>query len=201
MGATGCFDELQSITDHPKRIKLRMTERISQFFNDSFKILPAGLVVGLLILFCIGIGVLLASLGVRRGIRWSAGLLLLEYIFFLHALTVIFRNTQVTESHLFTPFWSYRAIWEGNEQFSTQAIMNVVAFVPAGLLLTSFFRRMKWWGVLLTGLLISFSIEILQLLLHRGFAEFDDIFHNTLGCLIGFEIYTALLRIKRKKVL
>ncbi len=39
---------------------------------------------------------------------------------------------------------------------------------------------------------ISFCIETLQLLFKRGFAEFDDVFHNVLGCLLGYGIIVLI---------
>lgn len=85
-------------------------------------------------MLCMETCALFALLGSRKGMRWSVGLLLFEYIFLLYATTVVFRKTKMVESHLLTPFWSYQTIWEGNEQLSTQAVMNVIAFVLVGLL-------------------------------------------------------------------
>lgn len=34
----------------------------------------------------------------------------------------------------------------------------------------------------------SVSIESLSYITHRGFSEFDDVFHNTLGTLIEYEL-------------
>ena len=48
---------------------------------------------------------------------------------------------------------------------------------------------------LMTGLIISGSIEVLQYFLKRGFSEFDDVFHNTLGCLVGLMIIMLMERI------
>lgn len=53
------------------------------------------------------------------------------------------------------------------------------------LLLGYVFDKIKWWQVLLAGMLISCGIESLQFLLKRGFAEFDDVLHNSLGALSG----------------
>lgn len=51
---------------------------------------------------------------------------------------------------------------------------------------------MRWWIVLLIGCGVSFSIEMFQLLFKRGFAELDDMMHNTIGCMIGYGIYTMI---------
>lgn len=68
--------------------------------------------------------------------------------------------------------------------------MNVVVFVPVGILLGAGFRSMTWWKVLMIGGGVSVSIEAMQFFLKRGFSEVDDVMHNTLGCLIGYGIYS-----------
>ena len=78
--------------------------------------------------------------------------------------------------------------------------MNVVAFVPIGLLLGVVFRNIKWWRVLLIGGCISISIEILQLITKRGFSEIDDVIHNVFGCMVGFLI-TCCFSKKEKNVI
>lgn len=35
----------------------------------------------------------------------------------------------------------------------------------------------------------------------KGLAEFDDVFHNTIGCLLGYGIYIGLLLLTRKHLL
>ena len=41
----------------------------------------------------------------------------------------------------------------------------------------------------------SILIELLQFIFKRGFAEFDDVFHNVLGCAIGFGVYVLIARL------
>ena len=101
-------------------------------------------------------------------------------------MPVIFRDVQQTRSFNLDPFWSYRANKAGDPLLLVQDIMNVVAFIPVGLLLGYVFDKIKWWQVLLAGVLLSFGIESLQFILKRGFAEFDDVLHNGLGCLAGY---------------
>ena len=68
----------------------------------------------------------------------------------------------------------------------------MVAFIPIGLLLGISFPGMKWWTVLLTGGAFSLLIETLQFFLRRGFAEFDDVGHNVVGCMVGYAVYTGV---------
>jgi glycopeptide antibiotics resistance protein len=75
--------------------------------------------------------------------------------------------------------------------------MNVVVFVPVGLLAALvIYNKLKLFKAgLFTvafGLFISASIEALQFFLERGFSELDDVFHNTIGCLIGFMIVAII---------
>ena len=64
----------------------------------------------------------------------------------------------------------------------------MIAFIPIGLLLGISFPNIKWWIVLLIGGAFSLLIETLQFFLRRGFAEFDDVWHNVLGCMVGYAV-------------
>lgn len=58
--------------------------------------------------------------------------------------------------------------------------------LPLGLCLPlAYGKSITWKKGLLIGICISFSIELLQLILCRGLFEFDDIIHNSLGFFIG----------------
>lgn len=115
----------------------------------------------------------------------------MAYLFWIYCMMVIFRDVQAAHSLNLNPFWSYRSIKAGDPLLLVQDIMNVVAFIPVGLLLGFVFDKIKWWQVLLAGMLISFGIESLKFLLKRGFAEFDDVLHNSLGCLVGFGVFVG----------
>ena len=159
---------------------------------DSFHGIPTYISVGILVSFFLGAVLFIALLGTKKGIRWTAGLLLVEYLLVLLLLAVLLRAVQATRLFDITPFWSYSAIKEGNAYLLQQVILNVVAFIPVGLLLGCAFSKMKWWKVLLIGLAFSLLIEVLQFLLKRGFAEVDDVFHNVVGCIVGYGIYVGI---------
>ena len=75
--------------------------------------------------------------------------------------------------------------------------MNAVVFIPVGFLLSVGFKNLPWWMVLLIGCCLSLSIETMQFLLMRGFAEVDDVMHNTLGCMIGYGAYRLVVGMRR----
>jgi len=162
-----------------------MIDLFKRYLINLYKDIPESVFEGLLSAFCLGALVLITFKGFRKGIRFSAALLAIEYVVLIYCATVFFREYSESVGYDFTPFWSYKAIINGNDDLLADNIMNLVVFVPVGLLLNCVSRRMKWWMVLLIGFVISVSIETLQYFFHKGFSEFDDVFHNTLGCAIG----------------
>ena len=149
---------------------------------------PGYVYIGLFLLFCIGMVFLVLYGGLKKGLRLSLGLLLAEYLIWLYCSTLLFRPYKEKIGYDYHPFWSYISIQNGKEDLLAQNILNVVVFIPVGLLMVLVFRKIKWWSVLIFGMCISASIETLQLLFHRGFAETDDVVHNTLGCMIGYSL-------------
>lgn len=73
-------------------------------------------------------------------------------------------------------------------------------FIPLGLLLSTFECFNRWWIVLIIGLLLSTCIEFSQSIFQRGLGEFDDIFYNTLGTIIGYWIALSLNNLKHKNM-
>ena len=157
--------------------------------------IPTNVGIGLVVVFCVGTVLLLAFMGVKRGLKWSAGLALVEYLFLLILLAVLLRKVQDYHECGLIPFASYRPVLDGTRPVSAQIVANVLAFVPVGLLLGCAFGRMKWWKVALIGGGVSLVIEVLQFIFKRGFAEVDDVFHNVVGCLIGFGVYAGIARL------
>ena len=175
-----------------------MSEEFKQYVISLYQDIPQEVYEGLLSVFCIGLVVFVAWKGFKTGLRYSVALLLIEYIFLIFCSTVFFRITSELRKYDIHPFWSYKAIQDGREDLLAENIMNVVVFIPVGLLLSIAFKQMTWWKALLIGCGISVTIEALQFFLMRGFSEVDDVMHNTVGCLIGYGIY-YLFRIEYEK--
>ena len=158
-----------------------MSEEFKQYVISLYQDIPQEVYEGLLSVFCVGLVVFIAWKGFRTGLRYSAVLLLVEYIFLLFCSTVFFRTPGDTRQYDFHPFWSY-----SRPDLFVENLMNVVVFIPVGLLICIAFKQMTWWKVLLIGCGISVAIESLQFFLMRGFSEVDDLMHNTLGCILGY---------------
>ena len=170
-----------------------------QYWRSLLRDIPLFVYEGFAVVFGIGAVTLFAAKGFKGGWRYVVGLLLAEYVFLLYCSTVIFRHVSSVREYDFTPFWSYRAYFSGNNpQLLPENVMNVLVFVPIGLLLGLSFRSMTWPRVLLIGACLSAGIETLQLIFLRGFSEFDDVMHNTLGCVMGYALFRLIKKLDKK---
>ena len=75
---------------------------------------------------------------------------------------------------------------------SIQYIKNILVFIPFGLL----FPIRRWKTLLLTALIFSATIEVVQYALNLGWCEIDDMICNVLGAVIGI----GLVMVARKKL-
>lgn len=126
----------------------------------------------------------------RKVLNFLAFPTLIAYITFIFCKTVLFREMKAKCIYDLHPFWSYKAILNGRDDLVTENILNVVLFMPVGFLLGIAFSEIRWKAVMLIGLSLSIGIETLQFVYLKGFTEFDDVMNNTLGCVIGYGVYT-----------
>jgi glycopeptide antibiotics resistance protein len=156
------------------------------------------------------IAVLLSRHGKVSKTQAVALVLLIAYIFLVFASTVFSRTPMEDYSYELVPFWSYREILRAAGESGVQFwrielfwedILNVFLLMPEGVLLPIVLNAEKCndkkenaratgrlCKVALLGFLTSLSIELLQLVLKRGLFEFDDMFHNTFGVILGYGI-------------
>ena len=162
-----------------------MTLGYKKYIETLYLRIPEPVYEGAGSIFIIGVVLILSFIGIK-GWRYVSGLLLCEFVFLIYASTIIFReSSEATNSH-FTPFWSYRNCFHNGEfLLDPEVALNILVFLPVGFLLVLTFKGLSWWHAMLIGCGISVSIEVLQYFLKRGLSEFDDVFSNTLGCLIG----------------
>lgn len=135
------------------------------------------------------IAAVLAFLLIKRKIVLSqmiSGLLLTVYLGIVFASTVFTRTPDGIWHYELIPFWSWREVLIGNTYMLTEIVLNVILFIPIGILIPVLLhRRIRWWQGLLLGVLLSAVIEVLQLVLCRGLFEWDDMIHNGIGCMVG----------------
>lgn len=118
--------------------------------------------------------------------------LLAAYILFILMETVIGRKVGVGRVEL-VPFWSY-----SHPELRMEIILNYILFVPLGLLLYLCFGEKFGLRVVLAGVLLSASIELIQLVFKIGVFEFDDMIGNTIGCLVGAVVGKTTKEIKKR---
>lgn len=127
------------------------------------------------------------------------------YVFFILLNTLFRRDTYVGEEYNFKLFWTYFEIAKGGgraRRLIIEIITNLLMTVPIGFLLPASNEKVSLPKALLIGIFFSFSIEILQLLLHKGLCELDDVIHNTIGVALGFlinKIITYAVEKRRNK--
>ena len=145
------------------------------------------------ILFGVGLFALLRrrlrGKAVWRVLIWGTMVLWLAAIV---VSTLILRGSDTGSGTIsWIPFHSYYSLLQGaNIEVLRMNFMNTVLFFPLGLLLNEEFpldwtlkKRLAW--AVCVALVLSSGIEVIQFLSRRGYAEMDDIIHNTAGMCLG----------------
>ena len=137
-------------------------------------------------------GFSLARWRFRHAGGWKAAMggVLVVWLAVIAAATLTDRTASaVAQAPQLIPFQSYRAFFAGeNEELLRSNLMNVLLFFPAGLFAGALLPRQRLLpilGIALAAALLSAGIEVLQFRFALGFAETDDVIHNTLGALLG----------------
>ena len=134
--------------------------------------------------------------------RIIAGILLVLYIGFIIYTTLLCREPGNYRQYNFQLFWSYQRFFDDIEPQGRQILLNILFFVPFGVLVP-FCVDGSWKRKLIftvaSACLLSGLVEFLQLVCKLGFAEFDDVFDNTMGAAIGAVVVLMLGKIKRGK--
>lgn len=91
--------------------------------------------------------------------------------------------------------WQFFETWRTDAKSRAFVIENVLLFLPLGVLLPlsgKSFQKIE--KCMLMGLLISCSIELMQLLTGRRYCQLDDVVMNVFGTVIGFTFFKILLK-------
>lgn len=166
---------------------------IWDYWESLWNHLPRYILFSVSLVVIIGSGILVIYKGLKDGMKYSVRLVLLGYVFIIFCTTFICRSRALIAGFELMPFWSYLAYFRGeDDSLLIENITNIMVFVPVGFLLGMSFRSMTLIKTLLIGFSLSVVIESLQFVSMRGFAEFDDVMHNTLGCVMGYGLFRLL---------
>jgi len=114
------------------------------------------------------------------------------YTFVVLYYTVFSRPTALQSTGNLMPFWSYMADRPEMTPLYLEKAMNIVLFIPIGLLGGYVFKSDKIIRNIVFCICFSISIEILQFLFKKGFSETDDVLHNVFGGIIGYCLYSFI---------
>ncbi|PEC51921.1 hypothetical protein CON00_00590 [Bacillus sp. AFS096315] len=127
--------------------------------------------------------------------------IIIKYLLLIFSLVLIFRFTffpvaslgiGVSEGGLnLIPLKMFNE-FSSIKQFIVNIFGNIILFVPFGFSLTSIKRSKK---VILIGLFLSVSIEVVQFLMTLRTSDIDDVILNTLGTYIGYKI--SMMNLKK----
>lgn len=88
----------------------------------------------------------------------------------------------------FIPFHEIFRYDIGSRLFVKNILGNILLFLPYGYYTTSYVNNKKVWPVAILTIIISITIEIVQLNIGRTF-DIDDVILNTFGGILGFYLY------------
>ena len=88
-----------------------------------------------------------------------------------------------------------------NDWFFKNLACNIIMFMPCGFLAPLFFKKNKWWHILIFGVVISVILEVIQGLLGIGISDIDDVILNSFGTIVGFGIYKLIYSVVLKNAL
>ncbi len=117
--------------------------------------------------------------------------ILIAYIAILFSLAVLFReSSEKCDIRLYL----FKDLLNPGPEGYKDLILNIVCFIPVGLLVGLLLEKHRLAKALLVGLLVSLTIEFSQLIWQRGVFDVNDLFNNALGALIGGVITVAGIR-------
>lgn len=121
------------------------------------------------------------------------GILSIVYLFLLFQLLTKVELNDGSGYNLvpFTEIFRYKI---GSKLFNYNVVGNILAFVVFGLIVSAYIKPKTAASPFLISLLVSSTVEFVQLNIGRSF-DVDDIILNVLGCVIGYLLYIGLTAI------
>lgn len=128
--------------------------------------------------------------------------ILIGYLFLVFAMTGLSRADNFSNKIINLNFLSaYLDVWYSWSLTPLLLlILNILMLAPLGFLLPLISKKFdSVKNILLVAFTFTIFIELFQLITHRGIFELDDLFHNTIGSMIGYFIVKVFIEIKEFK--
>lgn len=125
---------------------------------------------------------------------------LFSLIFILYVMclfeVVTFQDNNYGLSN-FTPFYEIFRYRIGSRLFVKNIIGNILLFLPYGYFVSYYLNSQRFWHSALLTLIVSVTIECVQLNIGRTF-DIDDIILNVCGGILGYFIYSIVESFSKK---
>lgn len=98
----------------------------------------------------------------------------------------------------FVPFHTMKDLLHHHpfNEFIMNNVGNIVLFVPFGLFLSLKFNKQKSLNkVILSGMLLSVTIECIQIFIPNRWTDIDDVILNTIGTGVGYYLFNLIYKI------
>jgi glycopeptide antibiotics resistance protein len=119
-------------------------------------------------------------------------MMLLIYFAAVLYITVLSREPEGRRYDM-EPFRSYSLLLDGNGFYFNQIFYNILMTVPFGMLVPLVSKKIRTLpSITFAGFCFSFAIELTQYITGRGLFEFDDLFNNTIGAVLGYIFFLIL---------
>lgn len=145
----------------------------------------------------------------KKKIRALAISTFVFYIIIILWITIFKCNIEAS-AHSASKFWGHMTIGErfayalSNFNLNDggwQMDLNVLIFVPYGMLVPFFAKKNISFTTVFTALLSTLTIECVQVITAFGFFTYSDLICNTLGAVIGVIIFAILSRMLKNKTI
>lgn len=125
------------------------------------------------------------------------GVFMSVYMALLMSWTILDRSIGEEYQIKFVPFWSHAELFRNwSRHLAMQIFYNILLFVPWGIIfpiISKTMQKIQW--VALSAFAFSALIEVIQLVFKCGLFEFDDMFHNSLGAILGYVIWYRMKKL------
>lgn len=178
---------------------------MEEILSLQFKGIPNSVfVISFLILSVLIVLVFMQRKNHRETLRSVLSMMLVVYVFLMFCSTVVCREIKETHNLELIPFWNYNDIFVSRNPMSYwEVLLNIILYSPIGFMIGCISKKLL--PTILICVLLSVVTEVLQLVLHRGLCETNDVIHNTLGGFIGWSLYSSLrgrlIKLRAKKAI
>lgn len=108
-----------------------------------------------------------------------------------------FGGTNANGEANFVPFKTIASYVLGHEGFligSLNIVGNIVLLIPIGFIAPFVYQKMTWRTSLVLAVASGLAIELLQVVLHVGIFDIDDVLLNALGVILGYGVFKVFVR-------